>query len=782
MTVYFSLGASLAAIAVALPVQGASAQTEQQASAPTHVSSGTEDIIVTAQKRAENVQNVPLSIVAVSGDTLRSAGTQNVVDLGRIVPNLQITPGAQTAGISFRIRGFGAQGNNSLDQDVASYVDGVYIPRPGAALTSFLDVKTVEVLRGPQGTLFGRNAAVGAVSLTSNDPSFDKVGGMIAVEGGNYKTAKAEGVLNVPLSANAAFRVAGLASTSGGFFKNLYDGNRLGGVDNYVGRASFKWSPSSSFTLTLRGDYAKQSGNGFNGNIVTISELSPTQLKNFLAAIGNDTRGLSEKPSFTVNYNVGNPYLRDRQYGFSAHLDYTTSGDSTIRLISAYRNWHNRQNDGDILYTPLKLLYRTVGYDSKSDSHELQFISPADKLLGGRFSFIAGLYYFHEDYSLSERFDLGTDFCNFAVTNAAQRAACLAAPLSPGSIGGLSQNARSLAAYVQGDFKITPQLTLTGGFRYTKDRKRGHFEQTVNNPGAGVLRAPESTDLRTSDSQPSYRVNLSWKPSANLLAFASVSTGYKGAALSSGGSAAALGQARLLKAETVKNYEVGIKSNPFDRRLMLNITAFQTNISNFQDRSFDGTSFVIRNAGNVRARGVELETAFRITNHFRIEGGAAYLNSIYTKNPNAPGLPGCTGTPTCPRVQNLTGKPVSYAPKFQFNIAPTISDIPLVGDFSGRLRVSGNFITKHFELNDDNPQAVSPQRFLLGARFEVANTNGLSIAVFGENLTDHHYISYTAYQVLDARFGVRDPVTGSSLLRSYLGNPRTIGVRVAKTF
>ncbi|MGH6911914.1 MAG: TonB-dependent receptor, partial [Phenylobacterium sp.] len=423
-------------------------------------------------------------------------------------------------------------------------------------------------------------------------------------------------------------------------------------------------------------------------------------------------------------------------YGVSADAEYTTASDSTIRLITSYRNWDNQQNDGDIFYIPRPMLYRTAGYASESQSYELQFISPTDKLLDGKLNFVAGLYYFREDYALSEQFDLGSDFCGFAVTNATQRAACLAGSPTQASLGRLNQVAKSLAAYGQADYHITDSFTLTVGLRYTQDKKQGRFLQQVNNPGAGVLRAPEDTALKLSDDQPSYRVNLSWSPIATFMAFANVSSGYKSAAISSGGSTVALGPARLIDAETVKDYEVGFKSELFDRRLLLNATAFRSDIHNFQDRSFNGASFVIRNAGDVRAKGLELEGGLRVSDHLRFDGGAAYLDSIYTSNQQAPGLPGCTGAAnSCPRVQDLSGQRVSFAPKYQFNLAATVGDLPVSENFTAKLRVSANYVSKHFMLNDNNPQAISPSRLIWGARAEIASHDGLTVSVFGDNLT-----------------------------------------------
>jgi hypothetical protein len=182
------------------------------------------EIVVTAQKRAENVQNVPLSIVAVSGQTLTAQGITDVLELQRFIPDLRLDTIQQAAGVSLRIRGIGSFSNAAIDPDVAPYIDGVFIPRAGAILTSFLDVDDVEVLRGPQGTLFGRNAAVGAISIRSNSPSFAGDSGSLAVEGGNFGRYKVEGIGNWAVNDSFALRAAAFDSHTDGWFKNTFDG------------------------------------------------------------------------------------------------------------------------------------------------------------------------------------------------------------------------------------------------------------------------------------------------------------------------------------------------------------------------------------------------------------------------------------------------------------------------------------------------------------------------------------------------------------------------------
>ena len=208
-------------------------------------SGSVEEVVVTAQKRAENIQNVPLSIMAVSAKTMEARGVEEVADLERIVPNLRFDSTAQAAGVAVRIRGFGAGSNAAIDPSVAPYIDGVYIPRPGAILSSFLDVQGVEVLRGPQGTLFGRNATVGAVSLHSVAPSTQGFSARVAGQASNYGGYQGEGMVNLPVTQDFAVRLAALANTTDGYVRNKLDGKTYGAGDTAEeGRLSAKWTPT----------------------------------------------------------------------------------------------------------------------------------------------------------------------------------------------------------------------------------------------------------------------------------------------------------------------------------------------------------------------------------------------------------------------------------------------------------------------------------------------------------------------------------------------------------
>ena len=745
-----------------------------------------EEVVVTVQKRAENIQDIPLSIMAVSGKAMEAKGVEDAKDLVRVVPNLRLDSIAQASGVALRIRGFGASSNAAIDPSVAPYIDGAFIPRPGAILSTFLDVDSVEVLRGPQGTLFGRNATVGAISIRTHAPELNHFSGKIAGELGNYGDRKVEGMINVPVGDRFALRVAALGSNTDGFVNNVRDGRTHGQSDTAEGRLSAKWLVTDSLTWTLRGDYAKTSGDGTALNQVDTSTATAAQLAAFVARTGSNPAYLTYPPTANADQRYANQNLNDRQYGLTSDLSWDVGGGHTIRLIDSVRNWKNQQSDGDVVFTPLDLLTRDGSFNSDSNSHELQFISKKGAFLDGKLDFVAGLYDFEETYKIGETFNLGGQYCSFAVAAAAPPlvGACNAFPKLGAANGRFQQKATSVAAYVQATYAITPTLDLVLGARETQDKKSGSFVETLANPTAALVRASENTNLSFKDTQPSYRANLSWHVTPDVMAFATYSTGYKSGGLNSAAGAAALGQKRLFNSETSKDIEAGVKSVLFDRKLQLNLTAYRTELDDFQDRSFDGVSFIVRNAGNVRAQGVELEGQFKATEHIAIDAGVAYLDSVFTANHNAPGLPACNGTAaSCPTVQDLTGRTPNFSPKWDNSLGLQYVTDPFMGGFTLTARGDANYVSSYSTTNDLSRQGIVENATTYGARLTLTSPDrSWTVAAFGQNLSDERLFTTKFPQVLDSLFGVRIPSTGATLFRGFMNTPRTYGVRVVKTF
>ncbi len=276
MKTKFNLKIATSVIALALFTEAAHAQEE---TAPD--TDMVEEIVVTAQKRSERLQEVPISIAAFNEKALATNNVLTVQDLGRIATNFSATRSAQASSIRLAVRGIGAAGNTATEPSVASFVDGIYVPRPGSIIGNFLDIEGVEVLRGPQGTLFGRNASVGAISFRSATPK-DEFSGQISAEAGNGDRYKLTGHVNLPLSENVALRVAGLGSWFKGYWHNRLDGKTYGGSDDYAGRVSLK-ADLGNVTWVVRADYSKMDGDGYVPSEFRFDTISAAQAAAFQA-------------------------------------------------------------------------------------------------------------------------------------------------------------------------------------------------------------------------------------------------------------------------------------------------------------------------------------------------------------------------------------------------------------------------------------------------------------------------------------------------------------------
>jgi iron complex outermembrane receptor protein len=786
------------------PAAADAAQTTE-ANAPAAAGDDTE-IVVTAQKRAENVQDVPISISAFSGDTLERNNVVNVEGLAKVTPNLSVAKGAQTSYVRLAIRGIGAASNTTVEPSVAVFLDGAYVPRVGAVISSMLDMESVEVLRGPQGTLFGRNASVGAVSFHTAQPKYGDLTGEVTGEIGNGDRYRAYGFINVPVGEKAAFRFAGSQQWFKGYWHNKLDDKQVGGTDDTILRGSFR-GELGPVEWVVRADYSNISGDGATNIDFDRSSVNGAQWTFFSTVLG--------APDTDLNDNDMNQYLTanvdDEQWGINSTLSWDVGGGSTVRLINNYRDWENEQLDGDVIFTPSQILSRTGVFDSKSQNHELQFISPTRQWMDGRLDLVAGLYYFHEKYRQGERLHMNSQFCTIAPL--AARPMCNAFLAANGgtkanaTIQNVHQTTDSLAAYAQANFHFTDQIFATVGGRYSKDEKEGSYDQQTNPLLAGV-RAQETLTLPDiDDSRFTYRLGLNYEPNEDLLFFGSYSTGYKSAGYNSGAGSPSLTtipvtppttppstvfvpERRVFDRETTENWELGAKTSWLDRKLTVNLTFYRMNIDGFQDRAFDGTSFTVRNAGSLRHQGFELDTVVKPVRNLSLFANVAYLDSEFTDYANAAGLPGCAPSaagvipPVCVAAglgatQDLEGKAATFAPKWSGRVGFDWTG-EIGSGYSWGINSNLSFVSSQFAglVNDANPQTRIDGYALLGAR---ATLNGpgdrWSVSLFGNNLFDKQYEAGNLYQFLGANLGLNNGVfPGSTAVRRLHADPRTYGI------
>ena len=753
-----------------------------------------ETITVTAQKRTENIQNVPLSIMAVTGQALLDNGVNNASDLGKVVPSLQINNTTFSGGVILRIRGFGSAPNSGTDSDVAAYVDSVFIPRPGAILSTFLDVQNVEVLNGPQGTLSGRNAVVGAISVNSVAPSTSKESFETTIEGGNYGTYAATGIANVPITDNFALRFAVKGTSTEGDYYNHLDDRTYGKNNSAVGRISAKWDPAENLSWTVRVDGANTTGDGVYPATVVANTASPAQLAalaTFNTRFGGSPQVYSYPPSFSFNQYFSQPYLRDHQVGVASDVSWNLSPVLTARLLDSYRDWENKQLAGDTGDTSLNLLNIYQSNSSKAQSHELQLISDKGAFANGKLGFTSGLYFFREKYGLDTVINAGSQLCTAVFTSVGRPfliPGCAAGPQTDAGLTEFSQTVDSYAGYVQVNYAILPNVELDLGTRESYDKKTGVYSQISHNPLAvGSLLVNEGTDgLSFSSDRPSFRASLSWHATDQIMVFGTFSTGYKSGGFNTGTSptplvTAANPQGRNFSDETAEDYELGMKSIFWDGKFLLNATLFDTELKNFQDRSFNGVGFVVRNAGDVRSKGIDLDGRVRATRNFSVTYGATLLDAYYSKADESPGLEGCTTL--CPTVQNLTGQTISYAPKAHTTTGLQWDSNAIGSGYVVTAAANENYTSSFLTVNTNNPQSRVAGYATTDLRLRLASPNDRwYLEAFGTNVLDRHYYVATIPQPLGSVMGINNGMTGATIFRGFLGDPARYGLRVNVKF
>jgi iron complex outermembrane receptor protein len=782
--------------------------------APAANSGSDTNIVITAQKRSENVQKVPISIAAFSGQTLAKSNVTDIAQLGKLASNYQATKSIQSSFMRVNIRGIGAVGNTTIEPSVAIFVDGAYVPRAGAVVSSLLDIESVEVLRGPQGTLFGRNASVGALSLHSAAPKLGDLSGRITGEIGSFDRAKAEGVINVPVGDHAAFRFAGLHQSLQGPWHNKLDGKRYGGTTDNVFRGSFR-AQAGPIDWVFRADYSK-----IKGDAVTDIEFDKDSVSQ--AALTRLNAVLNGGPDTNFNDRNFNQLvtadLHDRQWGVNSTLSWDVGGGSTVRLINSYRDWKNTQLDGDVVFSPAPVISRTGNFASKSQNHELQFISPTRTWLDGHLDMVAGLYYFHEKFNLGENIHENTQYCNiaFPILPPSNPQAPLFLMLRNGcnltlaAHGGTFENAAvqevfqkvdSYAGYAQANVYLNDQFFATLGGRYTKDKKEGTYSQVANTfIGANIFRAPEALTFPDLDQgRFTYRLGLNYQATKDHLIYASYSTGYKSGGYNSGGGAVSLTPGnnpaltkRVFDRETVQDWELGTKNSWLDNRLTTNLNFYRMDISGFQDRAFDGVSFTVLNAGKLRQQGFEFDGVARPLNGLSLFASVAYLDSNFLDYTNAPGLPGCAAASPAavPTVckdaglglqQNLNGKPAPNSPKWSGRVGFDWTGNFGSGGWTWDATSNLSFFSKQYEgiITDANPQTIEPSYAVLGARFSVSTPDSRwTASIFGNNLLNKQYGLANLYQPLDSSLGLRNTIPGfpgSTAVRRQHADPRSLG-------
>ena len=700
----------------ALLLTSAAAQAQ---TAPDQDSADSGDIVVTASKTgATLLQDTPFAVTAFNAQMLERTGVKDVRDLAAVTPNLLVTQNASFSQIY--IRGIGS--NNVFggsDPSSTIHLDGVYLARPASYLTNFLDVERIEVLRGPQGTLYGRNSVGGTINVISRKPGNEFVGRIQATYG-NYNFARAEGYVSGPLVEDKlAASISFIGSRRDGYLKNIVPG--VGDADNertIGGRGQLRFTPSAPLEIILRADYV-HSDDALAGYVKLLQTTTDP--------LANSTLGDYRKIAVNIR-----PASNRRQWGTAGEVNYDVADGLQLKSLTAYRA--NRLTQvGDTDGTALNGRRTDQFEDQHQFSQEVNLTGKA-----GALTYILGAYYFNEHILVDS-----------SVTTYATN---VRANFNP------TINTDAIAGFAQGSFAVTEQITLTAGIRYTSEKKK--FDQIATNFSL-VTGLPNATYPRTYSTDNTYKAwtpkfGIELRPTDGLLIYASATKGFKSGGFNFSSANAAQG----FDPEMLWSYEAGAKLDLLDRLLRLNGTVFHYDYSDLQVQSFLSPGVVdITNASDAKVDGAEFEAQLRPASWLKLGGNLAYLNARY-KNYTSALLPGNI-------PYDASGNRLNLAPKWSYSVFAEADTA--IGAGSGFIRGEYNYRTRQFFTASNSGLDTQPGYGLLNASIGYTFPGEhFELLAFARNLSDREYVTSTA--------------SFASGIVGRVGEPRTYGIRAVAKF
>ncbi|AMQ85664.1 MULTISPECIES: TonB-dependent receptor [Pseudomonas] len=623
-----------------------------------------ETVTVTTRRREESSQDVPTPMSVVSGTTLETQRVYRIQDLQQLVPSVNVAyMHARQSSVS--IRGLGNNpASDGLEGSVGLYIDNVYLGRPGMAVFDLMDIEQLEVLRGPQGTLFGKNTTAGVINISTRAPSFTPERSIETSVGedGYFQT---KGTLSGPLNDQLAGRISAYRTRSDGDIKNEFNGHDLNGGSRDGFRAQLLFKPNENFNLRWIGDYNEEdSSAGTRVLYNTGPTINGVNLYSARAAAAGAT--LVNGSHRKVNLD-NDQHVTVHQGGTSVEANWTLPSDFTLTSVSSYRFWNFTPRNDDGLNVPAT--YNAgVSVEDKQYSQEFRLASPK----GEFFDYVLGAYYFGSDLDNKSFAYYGPQA---DIWNGTPRGALA----NVNSVGRGHIKTDSFALFAQGTWHLTPRLDFTAGVRGTYEEKNAWVNRDAPVGGAAVTGAAatarrgrtgayDSGDLNQYSSSPSGLLNLSYRFTDDLLGYATLSHGEKsgGVNLVVGSAPTAGADSLLIGTERANNAELGFKSTLWDRRLQLNANVFWTQVNAYQTNAYDDVNRVqyLTNAGSVRSRGVEFESTVIPLRGLTLNFNGSYNDVSYLSYKDAPCPPEVSQAPGAPASCDLSGHQVVGASKW----------------------------------------------------------------------------------------------------------------------
>ena len=746
------------------------------------------EIVITSRRRKETAQDVPIPISVVGGKLIEEAGAFNVNRLKEMVPTVQLYS-SNPRNTTLNIRGLGSTfglTNDGIDPGVGFYVDGVYFARPAATTLDFIDIEQVEVLRGPQGTLFGKNSTAGAFNITTRAPAFEP-GATFELSYGNYGYIQAKTSVTGPLGKNFAGRISFSGTQRDGLLYNVRTEKPVNDINNLGVRGQLLYTPTDKINITLAGDVSQQKPDGFAQVIAGVAPTQRAPYRQFNQIIADLDYTLPSNNPFDRIIDHDTPWRSGNELGgVSLNVD-AKIGPGTLTSTTAWRYWNwDPSNDRD--FTGLPVLSKSAATSRHEQwSQELRYAGNLSSRLSGVF----GVFFLGQD--------LKTDPVHTEESGAAQwrfsQSSTSELWQTPGLFDGFGIKTTSRlktfssAVFGQLDWAITSRLHLLPGLRFNTDQKEVDYErktygglQTTDPQLVALKRLVYTDQAFTADvneSNFSGQLTLAFKASSRINTFATFSTSFKPVGVNLGGLPTASGEVLIelarIKPEYVTHVEIGVKTTPTPNST-LNIVFHHTDIKDFQTQVQTAEVGVNRgylaNAEKVRVFGAELDGNVRFNQYFSLYGALAYTDGKYVSFTNAPVPLEETGGPSA--FKDISGGKLPGISEWAGSLGGeiTTNKAKLIGLEGKFFLAFDTYYRSSFSSSASPSQYLNIDGYaLLNGRIGFRATEGLSLFLWARNLLDQNYFE----QLLPAA-GNAGHYTG------VLGDPRMYGVTLRYSF
>jgi iron complex outermembrane receptor protein len=738
------------------------------------------EVIVTARRREEDVQDVPIAVAVATGEQLERQGIYNVGQITQLVPSVQLLS-SNPRNTAVTIRGLGASyglANDGLEQGVGVYIDQVYNSRPATTTFDFVDIERVETLRGPQGTLFGKNTTAGALNITTRAPSFDPEG-RVEVSAGDYGFLQLKGTVSGPLIPDRlAGRLSAVSTRRDGFLENVVVGRSQNEQNSQGYRGQLLWTPSENLDVRLYADWAKQDVECCTQVYVTYGPTLKSAAQQFPAlAAGRGYRPASFDYSDRLADVDSRIQANQTLGGFSAIVDYDF-GPVVLTSITAFREWDwEPANDRD--YTSLDIVRQSANPSHQDQvSQELRLTSDYESAV----DWVLGLYYFDQNVTTTGVTEYGRDASYW-----------LAAAGTPDALldgykvfNNSSIDTTSYAAFGQLTWRITDRLRFTPGLRYTQEKKDGVYEATTTgglvtadpvliNRRLGIAR-PQFYQADIDDGSLSGQASLSYDLTPRIMAYGSYARGYKSGGINMAGIPnRADGSPSLTSAvvepEVVTTYEFGLKSQLFENRLTANLAAYYTQVKDFQANVVDSGPGALRgylaNVEEVRVKGAELDLTARPTADLSGYLTVSWTDGEYTDFENGPCPLERIGASTA--ACDLSGQELPGVSRWAGSFGGEARRAGRLAGAAGDAYLAADLTYRSAYFSDaaDSRYARIEGYALVNARLGFRSDGPWEAFLFARNVFDQDYLQFVSVQTGNSGLVIGQP-----------GDPRTVGVTV----